>query len=173
MMKIESSEQESANRVGVDSCKHKVIYDNESNEHLCCKCGRVFSLEEVPHLVDNTVGMRSLGLNPNGKTNFWLTGIGTGEGYEHTRTREDQLKSRLANLAAKFRLNFAQLLELDTRLKKENSRRRQAQIAYSLLYRLKREDLADALEIEFCTRIARHVRHEALTPSLWKEIYVR
>lgn len=30
-----------------EECNHKLCYDSESNEHFCCKCGRVFTEEEV------------------------------------------------------------------------------------------------------------------------------
>ncbi|MEO9365138.1 MULTISPECIES: hypothetical protein [Candidatus Nitrosocaldus] len=48
MTETESSDHESVkDRVGVDSCKHRLIYDPEAGEWICSKCGRVFSLEEA------------------------------------------------------------------------------------------------------------------------------
>lgn len=64
----------------LEECKHKVIYDNESNEHFCCKCGRVFSLDEVAELqggADKVFAMKDLGLDPHGKTPLWHFGLGT------------------------------------------------------------------------------------------------
>ncbi|MEM0029413.1 MAG: hypothetical protein QXN32_00635 [Candidatus Nitrosocaldus sp.] len=94
--------------VGVDSCKHRIIYDQE---WVCCKCGRIFSNEEVEELQRGSMevtaikSLESIGLDLHGKTPLWLHGLGSIEGYKQEKdqgSREDI--SIISNIADKLQL---------------------------------------------------------------------
>ncbi|MEM2857277.1 MAG: hypothetical protein QW416_09270, partial [Candidatus Nitrosocaldaceae archaeon] len=94
--------------INVDTCKHRIIYDQE---WVCCKCGRVFSNEEVEELQRGSMevtavrSMSEVGLDPHGKTPLWLQGLGSIEGYKHEKdqgSREDI--SIISNIADKLQL---------------------------------------------------------------------
>ncbi|MEM4365458.1 MAG: hypothetical protein QXJ44_06065 [Candidatus Nitrosocaldus sp.] len=94
--------------INVDTCKHRIIYDQE---WVCCKCGRVFNEEEVEELQRGSIevtaikSLESIGLDPHGKTPLWLHGLGSIEGYKHEKdqgSREDI--SIISNIADKLQL---------------------------------------------------------------------
>ncbi|MEM4399513.1 MAG: hypothetical protein QW776_00005 [Candidatus Nitrosocaldus sp.] len=99
----------------IDSCKHRIIYDQE---WVCCKCGRVFNEEEVEELQKGSMevtaikSLESIGLDPHGKTPLWQYGLGSIEGYKHEKdqgSREDI--SIISNIADKLQLPSYAMLE--------------------------------------------------------------
>lgn len=96
------------NSSNVDSCKHRIIYDQE---WVCSLCGRVFSEEEAEELQRGSIevtavrSMSEVGLDPHGRTPLWQYGLGSIEGYKHDRdqgSREDI--SIISNIADKLQL---------------------------------------------------------------------
>jgi len=94
--------------INVDTCKHRIIYDQE---WVCSLCGRVFNEEEVEELQRGSIevtavrSMSEVGLDPHGKTPLWLQGLGSIEGYKHEKdqgSREDI--SIISNIADKLQL---------------------------------------------------------------------
>lgn len=101
--------------INVDTCKHRIIYDQE---WVCSLCGRVFSNEEVEELQRGSIevtavrSMSEVGLDPHGRTPLWLQGLGSIEGYKHDRdqgSREDI--SIISNIADKLQLPSYAMLE--------------------------------------------------------------
>ncbi|GBC73944.1 hypothetical protein HRbin04_01353 [archaeon HR04] len=94
--------------ISVDSCKHRLVHDQE---WVCCLCGRVFSEEEAEELqrgskdITTVRSLDSIGLDPHGKTPLWLHGLGSIEGYKHNSNNGERDDiSILSNIADKLQL---------------------------------------------------------------------
>ena len=105
LLMVEPTKQASYN---TDTCKHKLIYDQE---WVCSLCGRVFSEEEAEELqkgsaeVTSVRSLDSIGLDPHGRTPLWLHGLGSIEGYKHNSNNGERDDiSILSNIADKLQL---------------------------------------------------------------------
>lgn len=134
----------------VDTCKHRLVYDPEAGEWICCKCGQVFNEEQAIEVerrreqekeerereraegeegveregvvgVGGTVGavgmgiikpLSAVGLDPRGKTNYWLTGLGSDRHSE-----EERLKSHLSNVFSSLNIPFYMAMEIEYEVK--------------------------------------------------------